>query len=565
MTPIATLRPSPRAALLALGTALCAACDTPETPRTLGSLHLSTAAASTSCGALTSGVVHIAGPTAKTLTIQPGKSDTVAGLVPGTYTVGLEGLINSDVDCFGQTSGVPVVKGETSTVTVTLVSFPSPALDPISAVTFGRDLVVAFTLVSGAVSYVLADSLAGHTAQTTATTATTVPLTLADTGSYLFSVRAVDPYGSTGRASALVPTFVDSLGMVSAGNNHTCVLSARRGAYCWGADTAGQVGSDSTGRDRLRPGPVVGGLSFTSVSAGWRHTCALTPAGAAYCWGDNTFGQLGDGTLIQRLAPTAVSGGHTFSVVTVGNLHSCALTTAGAAYCWGSNGSGQLGDSTTTQRQAPVLVHGGLTFTALSAGGTHTCGLTSSGAYCWGDNTSGAIGDGTIMQRMSPVPVASSGVTFAGISAGSNLTCGLTSAGNAYCWGDNALGQVGSGDSVNQHSTPFPVAGGLAFAIVSAGHLHACGVTKTGAGYCWGNNGSSELGIGVSGGARLVPTAVTGSLTFVTISAALSSNYPFSCGLTSTGAAYCWGWNGSGELGSGTTVESSTPGRVVNP
>jgi alpha-tubulin suppressor-like RCC1 family protein len=151
------------------------------------------------------------------------------------------------------------------------------------------------------------------------------------------------------------------------------------------------------------------GVSLSSVSAGERHSCALTRAGTAYCWGYNLFGQLGDGTTTTGLIPTRVAGGLSFSILAVGGAHACALTAAGAAHCWGLNRYGQLGEGTTTNRDTPlgVAMPAGVVFPGLSAGYEHTCGLTPSGeAYCWGWNLYGQLGDGTTTNRLSPTPVA---------------------------------------------------------------------------------------------------------------------------------------------------------------
>lgn len=293
---------------------------------------------------------------------------------------------------------------------------------------------------------------------------------------------------------------------VSAGSNHTCGLTAAGVAYCWGNDSNGEVGDGEKQVVRSTPAPVAGGLSFAAVSAGSRHTCGVTSAGAAYCWGDNSSGQLGDGTTAQRLTPELVAGGVSFAAVSASSYsdHTCGLTAAGAAYCWGSNVYGQLGDGTAITRLSPALVAGGLSFVTLSAGGFQTCGLTSAGAvYCWGNNSSGGLGDGTMTNRRSPVPVTG-GVTFAAVSAGNGQTCGLTSAGAAYCWGYNTFGQVGDGTTTDR-SSPVLVAGGLSFAAVSAGVYHTCGLTAAGAAYCWGAGGL--LGDGTKT-QRLTPTRV---------------------------------------------------------
>jgi alpha-tubulin suppressor-like RCC1 family protein len=196
----------------------------------------------------------------------------------------------------------------------------------------------------------------------------------------------------------------------------------------------------------------------------------------------------------------------------------------------------------TTGTTAPAT---NLVFASVSVGYMHACGVTTAGAaYCWGSNISSELGDGTLSDgSTTPVPVAG-GLTFATVSAGFWRTCGVTTSGAAYCWGAGGL----LGDSLGSVGfTPLPVAGGLTFASVSAGMGHTCGVTTVGAAYCWGGGSYGELGDGTTN-SRGTPVPVAGGLTFRAVSAGTFST----CGVTTTGAAYCWGVNTLGELGTGT-------------
>jgi alpha-tubulin suppressor-like RCC1 family protein len=349
---------------------------------------------------------------------------------------------------------------------------------------------------------------------------------------------------------------------VSVGGIHTCGLTAAGAAYCWGWNSRGQLGDGTSANERSRPVRVGGDASFTALSAGDRFTCGVTAAGTVYCWGLNV-GQLGDGTTTDRSLPVLVAGDVSFAAVSTGFRHTCAVTDAGAAYCWGLNSSaGQLGDGTETDRSSPVLVAGGLEVAAVSAGDFHTCGVTAAGAaYCWGANGDGQLGDGTTTSRSTPVRVAGD-LSFAGVSAGGFHTCGVTVAGAAYCWGGN-VGQLGDGTTTSQ-SGPVRVAGGESYAAVSAGFLHTCAVTPAGIAYCWGDNSQGQLGDGTTA-SRSSPVRVAGGVSFAAISAGGSGQALgyHSCGLTSAGAAYCWGQNARGQLGDGTRTNRSTPVPVV--
>jgi len=292
--------------------------------------------------------------------------------------------------------------------------------------------------------------------------------------------------------------------------------------------------------------PVVPGQPDTvhgdwmAVTTGRDFTCALTRDGAAYCWGDNFGGRLGAIATQERLpAPAPVRGGLTFRSISGGYDHVCALTNDGAAYCWGSNdyaklGIGGDGYSNSAPITQPAPVAGGLAFRSISAGSSHTCAVTlDNHAYCWGSDLGGALGVGgtsvctpglhddpiaqdwdRICFRATPTPVAG-GLAFASISAGYDYTCGVTVDGTAYCWGDNEYGALGNLDTPlsctsTNHSAcrrfvPAPVAGDLRLASVSTGMFHACGVSLTGKAYCWGLAGTVDA-------AYSYPTVTSASL-----------------------------------------------------
>jgi len=209
-----------------------------------------------------------------------------------------------------------------------------------------------------------------------------------------------------------VPTPVSVLGFagagatqLTAGTRHTCALLTDASVHCWGENNAGELGLGYTSAASLTVPQVVPGLSAIWVSAGGYSTCAVRKDGTVACWGDNTYGQLGDGTTTDRSSPVSVLGLTGMKAVSKGDSHTCALGVDGSVWCWGFNGSGTLGDGTTINRSIPTRVVG-LTASQLVTGAGHTCALTSNGQVeCWGSNSYGQLGDGTTTVRLVPTPV----------------------------------------------------------------------------------------------------------------------------------------------------------------
>jgi alpha-tubulin suppressor-like RCC1 family protein len=362
----------------------------------------------------------------------------------------------------------------------------------------------------------------------------------------------------------------------SRGADRTCGLAPGGAAYCWGYGDG--LGDGQAGGYSDTPALVSGGIAFASITTGDNfqslgHTCALTAAGAAYCWGSNDFGQLGDGTLEDSTAPVPVAGGFHFASISAGGRHTCALTTSGAAYCWGNDSDGQLGVGAVTpdteQYTTPVPVTGGLLFTSISAGGFYygfTCAVAIGGtAYCWGDESWGELGNGVLDSEPSPVVVATP-VTFASVSAGGYGACGVSLSGDGYCWGEDTFGELGTGAPASEtcflgdacSTTPVPVAGGLAFQSIVEGTNYACGIASSGATYCWGAGGNGQIGNG-DGVNEPAPALVSGGLSFASVTAGRCA----SCGITTAGAVECWGCGNGGEIGDGKLSAAYVPTPVT--
>src|ERR1035438_5629495 len=360
--------------------------------------------------------------------------------------------------------------------------------------------------------------------------------------------------------------------LITAGSFHSCAIESGK-AYCWGDNGSGQLGNGSTVGSSVPvavdTSGVLAGQALTQIPAGDASTCALDAAGAAYCWGSNGNGQLGDGKASDSSVPVAVDtggvlAGQTLTQITGDGYHDCALNTAGAAYCWGDNGTGQLGDGGTAfDSSVPVAVDtsgvlAGRALTQITAGWYDTCALDAAGAaFCWGYNADGELGDGKASDSSVPVAVDTSGVlagrALTQIAAGWIDACAVDTAGAAYCWGSNGNGQLGDGKA-SDSSVPVAVdtsgvLAGRALTQVTAGWYSSCALDASGAAYCWGYNADGELGDGKASDSS-VPVAVdtSGVLAGQTLTQVSAGTYS-ACAVDAVGAPYCWGANSWGQLG----------------
>ncbi|MEZ5380207.1 MAG: S-layer homology domain-containing protein [Microthrixaceae bacterium] len=348
---------------------------------------------------------------------------------------------------------------------------------------------------------------------------------------------------------------------VGVGGYHTCAVTSTGAVRCWGQNQYSLDGNDGrlgdgTLANSSVPVGVVGISGASKVSAGTTFSCAVD-GGAVRCWGPNVSGGLGNGTTDNSSMPVAVSGITNAKDVDVGGDHACALIDDGTIRCWGSNFYGQLGNGSTTDSSVPVTVSGVSGAKAITAQSRGGCALLADETVkCWGRNHFGQLGDGTTTDRSTPVSVADlTGVVS--IAGGKYFACAATSS-DVQCWGQNNTGQLGDGTTTDS-STPSQVSELGAASQVTAGWAHSCARLLDGPAKCWGQNTVGQLGDGTTTNST-TPVAINGLAAVGTIAAGLFRT----CATNASGGAlHCWGSNGAGQVGDGTTTDRSTPTPVV--
>jgi alpha-tubulin suppressor-like RCC1 family protein len=377
---------------------------------------------------------------------------------------------------------------------------------------------------------------------------------------------------------------------ISTSGYHACAIIEARAAYCWGHNTWGELGGglpDSLCGDQyycnVQPLLVVGVQPWSALEAGFGHSCGVTTDSRLWCWGVPYPIEAGgsyclpmDSDLSLACWPEPALQDPAFSAIEAwpGGSHGCALSSAGVVGCWGDGRGNLLGTSFPpaycTERApgggggeypcaySPAAIADAATFTAVRSGASHTCALTTAGEiHCWGSNQGGRLGRGTLEGDDLPGPVDGAR-TYSALDAGSGHTCAL-SEGHAFCWGENADGQLGTTENGGCEASPpaacrpVEVAGGP-FTTIAAGGNHTCALDSSGVAWCWGGNDQGQLGTGTTAPSTL-PLQVAGGQRFVTLSAGEGAT----CGLATTGLAYCWGRS----TGDGTDISRMVPTLVL--
>jgi alpha-tubulin suppressor-like RCC1 family protein/pimeloyl-ACP methyl ester carboxylesterase len=297
--------------------------------------------------------------------------------------------------------------------------------------------------------------------------------------------------------------------------------------------------------------------STTNIAGGGQHACAVVQGGKVMCWGDNSYGQLGNGTTDPQGSPVFVTGITTATQVTAGETHSCARLTNGTIKCWGRNNEGQLGNGTTTDSSSPVTTSSLTTATAVGAGQAHSCAMLSTGKVkCWGRGNNGQHGVNSTSGTTTPDGDVWN-VTATAIAVGANFGCALGS-GQVKCWGNNSNGQLGTGNTIDHISIFLPIGNLSNVTAIAAGATHTCARISNSTVKCWGANANGQVGNNTTT-QRLQPAVVSGLSTATGITLGASH----SCAKLSDNTVKCWGLNTSGQIGDGTTTQRNTPVAVT--
>ncbi|MBK8078783.1 MAG: fibronectin type III domain-containing protein [Kineosporiaceae bacterium] len=381
--------------------------------------------------------------------------------------------------------------------------------------------------------------------------------------------------GNTTGSSTPIQVPGTTWSQVGAGVSATCATRTDASLWCWGYNGQGELG-DGTTTNRYSPTQIAAGTAWSTTippsltesgGATYVHTCASLAVGGVACWGSNHGGQIGSGS-DESVTTIGSPSDPSWTAVGAGDSYSCAIKANGTLWCLGLNTSYQLGLNDTTNRTALTQVGVATTWASVSGGYTHTCATRTDGTlWCWGQNASGQLGTGDTTQRTTPTQIGSA-TTWAQVSVAAHYdgtattarhTCAVRTDGTLWCWGLNGTGQLGLGDTGNRGG-PTQIGSGTTWSQVTVGSKHTCATKTDHTLWCWGDNTESRLGDGTTT-QRTSPYQIGGAV-WSSTPGTLDTNDNHTCAGRTDGTLWCWGVNADGQLGDGTSSPKTTPVQV---
>ena len=340
--------------------------------------------------------------------------------------------------------------------------------------------------------------------------------------------------------------------IIDAGSFHSVGIKSDGSLWAWGDNSNGQIG-DGTNIDRASPVQIGTDNKWISISCGYENTIGLKSDGTLWAWGENNYGELGDGTTTFRITPVQIGADDKWVSIASGFRHTLGLKSDGSLWTWGLNQYGQLGDGTTIHKYNPMQIGTDFNWVGISAGSHHSLALKSDGSiWAWGWNYYGSLGDGTTIQRNSPVQIGADN-KWTSISAGLYHNLGLKSDGTLWAWGENTYGELGDG-TTTQRNSPVQIGTDNKWVSITAGSAHSVGLKSDGTILAWGYNFFGQLGDGTSGFGADKNTPIQTSVTLDVWLNASAGNY-HSLGLKSDGTLWAWGNNYYGQLGDSSNID----------
>ena len=419
---------------------------------------------------------------------------------------------------------------------------------------------------------------------------------------YCWGENAVGELGIGSTTDQNTPTVVDlgtdkTATAIGTGFAHTCALLNDKSVKCWGGNHRGQLGNRGHANSNTPVAvPLGSGRTATAIHAKGSHTCAILDDGSLLCWGENVFGQLGDGTTTSRNTPVAVDLGEGRTAMKVGGgaSHTCAILDDESLKCWGYNNHGQTALPTAHRGDQPGEMGENLVFVdldidkeeeevgpgiTLELGTNHACAIDDEGRLtCWGLNDTGQLGVSTTDNDVCPlggtnyncirVPVEidlGDGRKAVAVGAGNRNTCAILDNGSLLCWGEGASGALGTGRDFRGSDTPVRVAleSDRTAEAISFGSQHSCAILDNGAAKCWGYNGEGQLGDGNVGTSANSPVSVI--LGEGKRAVAIASKHTHVCAILNDKSLVCWGGNVFGQLGNNDNTNHDTPVDITLP